>query len=212
MLRVTTALTTRPLMPPLSPARSRAGLSGCNGMRDDEFMWEPFGSAMRVTMRAGLDADGNVVDWHHELWSYPHSRRPGGREGVNLLAASYLSKPWPSAFPTELPLPNGGSDRNAIPIYDFPNQKILKHYAPEAPLRTSSAALAGCVRQCLRNRVTDGRSGCGRGRRSGGVSTAASTRRACAGGDQSWYKRSGYKPGHRATAVAATTQRSRVAA
>jgi CO/xanthine dehydrogenase Mo-binding subunit len=112
-------------------------------MRDDEFMWEPFGSAMRLTMRAGLDADGNVVDWHHELWSYPHSRRPGGREGVNLLAASYLSHPWPPTFPADLPQPNGGSDRNAIPLYDFPNQKILKHYALEAPLRTSSLRSLG---------------------------------------------------------------------
>jgi len=112
-------------------------------MRDDEFMWEPFGSAMRVTMCAGLDAEGNVVDWHHELWSYPHSRRPGGREGVNLLAAAHLSKPWAPTFPADLPLPNGGSDRNAIPLYDFPNQKILKHYAPEAPLRTSSLRSLG---------------------------------------------------------------------
>jgi nicotinate dehydrogenase subunit B len=112
-------------------------------MRDDEFLWEPFGSAMRVTMRAGLDADGNVVDWHHELWSYPHSRRPGGREGVNLLAAAHLSKPWAPTFPADLPLPNGGSDRNAIPLYDFPKQKILKHYAPEAPLRTSSLRSLG---------------------------------------------------------------------
>ena len=112
-------------------------------MRDDEFMWEPFGPAMQLTMRAGLDADGNVVDWHHELWSYPHSRRPGGREGVNLLAAAYLSKPWPPTFPADLPQPNGGSDRNAIPLYDFPNQKILKHYAPEAPLRTSSLRSLG---------------------------------------------------------------------
>jgi nicotinate dehydrogenase subunit B len=112
-------------------------------MRDDEFMWEPFGSAMRLTMRAGLDTGGNVVDWHHELWSYPHSRRPGGREGVNLLAASHLSHPWPPTFPADLPQPNGGSDRNAIPLYDFPNQKILKHYAPEGPLRTSSLRSLG---------------------------------------------------------------------
>jgi len=112
-------------------------------MRDDEFMWEPFGSAMQLTMRAGLDADGNVVDWHHELWSYPHSRRPGGKEGVNLLAASHLSNPWPPTFPADIPLPNGGSDRNAIPTYNFPNQKILKHYAPEASLRTSSLRSLG---------------------------------------------------------------------
>jgi hypothetical protein len=53
-------------------------------MRDDEFMWEPFGSAMIMKMRAGLDAQGRIVDWEHELWSYPHTTRPGGREGVNL--------------------------------------------------------------------------------------------------------------------------------
>jgi xanthine dehydrogenase molybdopterin-binding subunit B len=112
-------------------------------MRDDEFMWEPFGSAMSVKMRAGLSADGSIVDWRHELWSYPHSRRPGGRDGVNLLAASYLTHPWEPAFPSDVPLPNGGSDRNAIPLYDFPNQKILKHYMPDAPLRTSSLRTLG---------------------------------------------------------------------
>jgi CO/xanthine dehydrogenase Mo-binding subunit len=112
-------------------------------MRDDEFMWEPFGSAMRMKMRADLSADGHIVDWRHELWSYPHARRPGGRDGVNLLAASYLAKPWPPTFPADVPLPNGGSDRNAIPLYDFPNQKILKHYMPDAPLRTSSLRTLG---------------------------------------------------------------------
>jgi nicotinate dehydrogenase subunit B len=112
-------------------------------MRDDEFMWEPFGSAMRMEVRAGLTAAGNIVDWRHELWSYPHARRPGGREGVNLLAASYLAHPLPPTFPADVPLPNGGSDRNAIPLYDFPNQQILKHYMPDAPLRTSSLRTLG---------------------------------------------------------------------
>jgi nicotinate dehydrogenase subunit B len=112
-------------------------------MRDDEFMWEPFGSAMSVKLRADLSADGNIVDWRHELWSYPHSRRPGGREGVNLLAAWYLAHPLQPTFPADVPLPNGGSDRNAIPLYDFPNQKILKRYMTDAPLRTSSLRALG---------------------------------------------------------------------
>src|SRR5439155_535070 len=30
-------------------------------MRDDEFRWEPYGSAMLIDLRAGLDAQGNVV-------------------------------------------------------------------------------------------------------------------------------------------------------
>jgi len=112
-------------------------------MRDDEFMWEPFGSAMDIRMRAGLSASGNIVDWQHELWSYPHARRPGGREGVNLLAASYLAHPLRPTFPADVPLPNGGSDRNSIPLYDFPTQRILKHYMPDAPLRTSSLRTLG---------------------------------------------------------------------
>jgi nicotinate dehydrogenase subunit B len=106
-------------------------------------MWEPFGSAMSVKVGAGLSAGGNIVDWRHELWSYPHSRRPGGREGVNLLAASYLTHPSQPTFPADVPQPNGGSDRNSIPLYDFPNQKILKHYMPDAPLRTSSLRTLG---------------------------------------------------------------------
>jgi CO/xanthine dehydrogenase Mo-binding subunit len=112
-------------------------------MRDDEFMWEPFGSAMSVKVSADLGADGNIIDWRHELWSYPHSRRPGGREGVNLLAASHVAHPFQPAFPADVPQPNGGSDRNSIPLYDFPNQKILKHYLPDAPLRTSSLRSLG---------------------------------------------------------------------
>jgi CO/xanthine dehydrogenase Mo-binding subunit len=62
---------------------------------------------------------------------------------VNLLAASYLAHPFQPTFPADVPLPNGGSDRNAIPLYDFPNQKILKHYMPDAPLRTSSLRTLG---------------------------------------------------------------------
>jgi CO/xanthine dehydrogenase Mo-binding subunit len=112
-------------------------------MRDDEFMWEPFGSAMIMKMRAGLDAQGRVVDWQHELWSYPHTTRPGGREGVNLLAAWDLAKPSPPTFPADVPQPAGGSDRNSIPLYDFPNQRIVKHYMTEMPLRTSALRTLG---------------------------------------------------------------------
>src|SRR5258706_6424696 len=104
---------------------------------------EPYGREMSMKLGDGCGAAGNIVDWRHELWSYPHARRPGGREGVNLLAAWYLAAPLQPAFPVDVPQPNGGSDRNAIPLYDFPNQKILKHYMPDAPLRTSSLRTLG---------------------------------------------------------------------
>ena len=112
-------------------------------MRDDEFTWEPLGSAMIVKLRAGLDGQGRIVDWQHELWSYPHTTRPGGREGVNLLAAWYIANPSKPPFPADVPLPAGGSDRNAIPLYDFPSQRIVKHYMPEMPLRTSALRTLG---------------------------------------------------------------------
>ena len=113
-------------------------------MRDDEFMWEPFGSAMIMKMGAALDAEGRIVDWRHELWSYPHTTRPGsGPEGANLLAAWYVAKPTPPTFPNDVPQPAGGSDRNSIPLYDFPSQRIVKHYMPDAPLRTSALRTLG---------------------------------------------------------------------
>lgn len=112
-------------------------------MREDEFMWEPFGSAMIVKMKAGLDAQGGIADWNHELWSYPHSTRPGGRDGANLLAAWHVASPTAPTFPADVPLPSGGSDRNAIPAYDFPSQRISKHYITDAPLRTSALRTLG---------------------------------------------------------------------
>ena len=60
--------------------------------RAQEHQWEPYGSAMVIKTQAGVDADGNVLDWNLELWSTPHGTRPGGKAG-NLLSALYLKKP-----------------------------------------------------------------------------------------------------------------------
>jgi len=112
-------------------------------MRDDEFMWEPYGSAMVMKLSGGLDAQGNVVTWSHEVWSHPHSTRPGSSTGVNLLAARYLSQAFPPVLPADVSQPAGGAARNAVPLYDFPNVTVLKHYIAEAPLRTSALRTLG---------------------------------------------------------------------
>src|SRR5204863_3178493 len=112
-------------------------------MRDDEFMWEPYGSAMVMQLAGGLDAQGNVVAWSHEVWSYPHSTRPGSSAGVNLLAARHLATPLAPVLPADVPQPAGGSDRNAIPLYDFGRVKVVKHYVAQAPLRTSALRTLG---------------------------------------------------------------------
>jgi CO/xanthine dehydrogenase Mo-binding subunit len=112
-------------------------------MRDDEFAWEPYGSAMAMKLAGGIDAQGNVVTWSHELWSHSHSTRPGSSAGVNLLAARHLATPRPLVPSADVPQPTGGSDRNAIPLYDFPNVKVVKHYIAEAPIRTSALRTLG---------------------------------------------------------------------
>ncbi len=112
-------------------------------MRDDEFMWEPYGSAMVMKLAGGLDAQGNVVAWSHEVWSHPHSTRPGSSAGVNLLAARHLATPRAPVPPADVPQPAGGSDRNAIPLYDFGRVKVVKHYVAQAPLRTSALRTLG---------------------------------------------------------------------
>ena len=112
-------------------------------MREDEFGWEPYGSGMVVKMSAALDAAGNIVDWHHDLWSHGHSTRPGPKDGVNLLAAWHLAEPVRAPKPGNPPLPGGGSHRNAIPLYDFPNQRVTNHLVRNAPLRTSALRSLG---------------------------------------------------------------------
>jgi CO/xanthine dehydrogenase Mo-binding subunit len=112
-------------------------------MRDDEFMWEPYGSAMVMKLGGGVDAQGNIVHWSHEVWSHPHSTRPGQSKGSHTLAARHLEKPVGAAPVGDVPLPAGGADRNAIPPYETPNLKVSKHFILDAPLRTSALRTLG---------------------------------------------------------------------
>jgi nicotinate dehydrogenase subunit B len=107
-------------------------------MRDDEFAWEPFGSAMSIDILASVAADGSIVDWQCDLWSNSFNMRPGQPGGVNLLAAWDLAQPFQHSPPGEIPLPSGGADRNAVPYYHFPSQRITEHFLPTMPMRVSA--------------------------------------------------------------------------
>jgi nicotinate dehydrogenase subunit B len=111
-------------------------------MRGDEFGWEPFGPAMVMKAKAALGADGRIVDWNYELWSNTHSTRPDPG-GNNLLASWYLAEPQKPAPPGILPQPAGGGDRNALPLYDFPRQKVVHHFLRQMPLRVSALRTLG---------------------------------------------------------------------
>ena len=111
-------------------------------MRDDEFGWEPFGAAM-IMKAKGSVSGGRIVDWNYDVWSNTHSTRPSEPGGVNLLAAWYLANPKNPAPPHALPQPAGGGDRNAVPLYDFPRQRVVSHLIKEMPLRVSALRTLG---------------------------------------------------------------------
>lgn len=110
-------------------------------MREQEHSWEPYGSAMVTKVRASLK-DGRVSSWQYEVWSSTHSTRPGNNAG-NLIAAQHLAKPHQQPPPRSIPLPDGGGDRNAIPLYTFANAKVMHHFIPAMPLRVSSLRSLG---------------------------------------------------------------------
>ena len=60
-----------------------------------------------------------------------------------MLAAWYLAEPQKMGPPTSPPQPAGGGDRNAIPLYDFPSQRVVHHFLQEMPIRASALRTLG---------------------------------------------------------------------
>ena len=105
-------------------------------MREDEHAWEPYGAAMLTKVRAALDGSGNVAGWDYSVSSNTHSTRPGG--AGDLIAGGHVEKPFAPTPPKPLPQPEGGGDRNAIPLYQFPGTRVTNRFIPEMPLRVSA--------------------------------------------------------------------------
>jgi CO/xanthine dehydrogenase Mo-binding subunit len=112
-------------------------------MREDEFAWEPYGPAMAIEIEATLDAGGRIASWKHELWSNGHTHRPGRSAKPALIAAAHLAQPFERTHAVDPPLPAGGSERNAIPLYEFPGVQVIKNYVRETPRRVSSLRALG---------------------------------------------------------------------
>ena len=105
-------------------------------MRDQEHRFEPYGPAMLTRARAALDGNGRIADWQYEVWSNTHSTRPG--PAGQLLPARRLQAPFAPPPPRDVPDPEGGGDRNSVPLYALPNARILYHFIPQMPLRVSA--------------------------------------------------------------------------
>jgi nicotinate dehydrogenase subunit B len=110
-------------------------------MREQEHTWEPFGPAMTIDTTAALDASGQIVDWQCEIWSNTHNNRidNAGR----FMPSWMLAQPFTPAPPKSIPMPEGGGDRNSIPLYRFPNLKVQHHFLPSMPIRVSAMRSLG---------------------------------------------------------------------
>ena len=106
-------------------------------MRWDEHAWDPKGPAQMQTIRAGVDAQGNVIAWEFEDRSFPWSES----ENNPLLASAQIGmKPTGPGF---LNGAGGGGQ-----IYTFENQKVVASDIPwvqqgQWPLRTSNLRAPG---------------------------------------------------------------------
>jgi CO/xanthine dehydrogenase Mo-binding subunit len=104
----------------------------------------PFGAAMAIEIEADMDAQGEIVDWRHSIWSNGHAARPGRAAQPTLLAATELANPFPRMISTNPPQASGGgADRNSIPLYDFPSWQIESHRLLTMPVRTSALRTLG---------------------------------------------------------------------
>jgi nicotinate dehydrogenase subunit B len=110
-------------------------------MREQEHSWEPFGPAMIAKARASVDSSGRIADWDYGVWSNTHATRPGPAGA--LLAAQHIERSFPIPEPKPIAQPEGGGDRNAIPLYTLPSARIVHHFLPDMPVRVSALRSLG---------------------------------------------------------------------
>jgi CO/xanthine dehydrogenase Mo-binding subunit len=117
-------------------------------MREDEHAWDPKGPAQLTTIRAGVDAQGQVTAWDFMDRSLPWSES----EANPLLASTQIGlKPSGPGF---LNGAGGGGQ-----IYTFENQKVLAANIPwvqhgQWPLRTSNLRAPGDLARVFASECT----------------------------------------------------------
>ena len=112
--------------------------------REEEFAFEPVGTAHMTRIKAVLDPSGKPMDWTCEVWAGSHVQRPV--YGGNMLTHEALPNPPPAPKPNDPPeAAGGGGTRNGTPLYDFPAKRIIHHLALTTPVRTSSLRGLGAL-------------------------------------------------------------------
>jgi CO/xanthine dehydrogenase Mo-binding subunit len=103
-------------------------------MREDEHVWEHYGTPMVMKLKGGLDADGDLVAWVHEDWRAERGGRPGNVGAANLPTGYLigLNLPPQETEPPEFP-PLGPDSSNTVSGYlkdeegRVPNARVVSH-------------------------------------------------------------------------------------
>jgi CO/xanthine dehydrogenase Mo-binding subunit len=112
--------------------------------REEEFGFEPVGTAHQTRIKAVLDPSGKPIDWTCEVWAGSHVQRP--IYGGNMLTHEALPNAPPAPKPNDPPeAAGGGGTRNGTPLYDFPAKRIIHHLSLTTPVRTSSLRGLGAL-------------------------------------------------------------------
>ncbi|WP_261841899.1 xanthine dehydrogenase family protein molybdopterin-binding subunit [Aliamphritea ceti] len=118
--------------------------------RQDEMAQAPCGTAMRMELTATIDDAAKIVGYEHDVWTGIHGARPGlqfymdAGTGTAYLPMWNLDNPVKRYDIVDIPPKfGGGGERNANPIYDIPNTRVVKHLIPEMPLRVSALRTLG---------------------------------------------------------------------
>jgi CO/xanthine dehydrogenase Mo-binding subunit len=87
--------------------------------RQDEMMWENFGSACAVEQRAGLARDGRIVAWDREDWVASLGNRPGYDQPGNVITGMLLGYEPEPLDPRSTKPPAGKlrNRSNTVPSY-----------------------------------------------------------------------------------------------
>jgi CO/xanthine dehydrogenase Mo-binding subunit len=110
-------------------------------MREQEHGFEPLGTGMVVELGAGVDGEGRITGWRSEILSPSHNGRPG-RAG-NLLAGTEMDPPFQTPAPRPIPMPEGGGDRNGVPLYRLADARVVSRFIPSSPVRVSALRSLG---------------------------------------------------------------------
>lgn len=110
-------------------------------MREQEFGWEPCGCGMVTQVEAAIGPDKRIAHWNYEVWSNSHNNRAVTAGGY--LVGQEVSPGFPPQPAKPIPMPEGDGDRNANPLYVFPNMDVRYHFIEEMPLRVSALRSLG---------------------------------------------------------------------